>query len=253
MDPHGKTALITGGAHRVGKAITLALARAGCNVIINYNQSRQAAEATAIEARAAGVEALPWKADVADPVQVDEMVAAARERFGRLDILINSASHFERTPFPTRDLAAWHRVTGILIHGAFYCANAVAPLMLDQGDGIIINIVDLAAWQPWPNFAAHSVGKAALLALTRQLALELAPAVRVNAVAPGLILPPPGYSPQKMEHAAGKTLLGRWGSLEDVTRAVAYLIEADYVTGEVIVVDGGERFGHLKPSRGALA
>ena len=246
MQLRGKTALITGGAQRVGRAITLALAHAGCNVVINYSKSGQAAEATAADARAAGVRALPWQADVANHEQVTAMVAAAEERFGGVDILINSASHFEKTPFPTGDLAGWQRVTRILIDGAFYCANAVAPGMLRRQNGVIINIVDMAAMQPWPNFAAHSVGKSALLGLTRQLALELAPSVRVNGVAPGLILPPPGYSPKQIERAASRTLLGRWGTVDDVTHAVMYLIEADYVTGEVIVVDGGERYGHLK-------
>jgi NAD(P)-dependent dehydrogenase (short-subunit alcohol dehydrogenase family) len=246
MDLHGKTALITGGAHRLGKAITLTLAQRGCHVAVNYHRSEAAARATVAEARACGVEAEAWRADVADPDQVEAMVAAIKGRFGRLDVLVNSASLFQRTPFPTRDLTAWRRVTDILIHGAFHCANAVAPLMLEQGAGCIINITDLSAWQPWRNFAAHSVGKTALLALTRQLALELAPTVRVNAVAPGLILPPPDFTPAQVERAAAKTLLRRWGSPEDVTHAVVYLIEAEYVTGEVIVVDGGERFGHLR-------
>lgn len=246
MDSQGKTALVTGGAHRLGKAITLALAQSGCNVVVNYHKSREAAESTAAEARRWGVAALTYQADVADHEQVGRMVQAAVDRFGRVDILVNSASHFTRTPFPTDDLSAWHRVTAILIHGAFYCANAVAPLMLKQGDGLIINIADLSAWQPWPGFAAHSVGKAALLALTRQLALELAPTVRVNAIAPGLILPPPGYAASKIERAAQHTLLRRWGNPEDVTRAVMYLIAADYVTGEVMVIDGGELLGRSK-------
>ncbi len=240
MDPRGKVALITGGAHRLGKAITLALAQAGCNVVINYHKSREAAEATAAEARRWRVSTLTFQADVADYEQVSAMVQAAVEHFGGVDILINSASYFVKTPFPADDLSAWHRVTAILIHGAFYCANAVAPLMLKRGDGLIINIADLSAWQPWPGFVAHSVGKAALLALTRQLALELAPTVRVNAVAPGLILPPPDYDASKIERAARRTLLKRWGNPEDVTRAVMYLIAADYVTGEVMVIDGGE-------------
>ncbi|MCS7219887.1 MAG: SDR family oxidoreductase [Anaerolineae bacterium] len=244
MDPKGKVALVTGGAHRVGKAITLALAQAGAHVIINYYTSHEAAQTTAAEARARGVEALAIQADVADLRQVEAMVATAQAHFGRVDILINSASRFEKTPFPTRDLSAWHRVTGILIHGSFYCANAVAPLMLERGTGAIINIVDLSAWQPWPGFAAHSVGKAALLALTRQLALELAPMVRVNAVAPGPVLPPPGYSEEKIARIAQRTLLGRWGTPEDVAEAVLFLIRADYITGEVITVDGGERYGY---------
>lgn len=180
MNPKGKTALITGGAHRVGKAITLALALAGANVVINYNTSAQAADATAAEAQALGVAALAVQADVADHRQVEQMVAAAQETFGTIHILINSASLWRKTPFPMTNLDDWHQVTGILINGSFYCANAVAPLMLAQGEGAIVNIVDLSAFEPWPHFMAHSVGKSALLALSRQLALELAPDVRVS-------------------------------------------------------------------------
>lgn len=249
MNPKAKTALITGGAHRVGKAITMALARAGANVAINYHSSAHAAQATAAEARALGVEALAVQADISNHQQVTAMVSEVSERLGSIDILVNSASRFEKTPFPAQDVGAWQRVTGILIHGSFYCANAVAPTMLERGEGAIVNIVDLSAWEPWPNFAAHSVGKAGLLALTRQLALELAPTVRVNAVAPGPVLPPPGYPQAKIDSIAQKTLLNRWGTPEDVAGAVMYLIQADYVSGEVIVVDGGERFGHRKPQK----
>lgn len=247
MDLKDRTALITGGAHRVGKAITLTLAEAGANVVINYYASADAARVTAAEALAFGVDALPIQADVSDFHQVQDMVAAAREHFGSIDILINSASRFEKTPFPTHDVAAWGRVTRILIDGSFYCANAVAPLMLERGAGTIINILDLAAYEPWPNWAAHCVGKAGLLALTRQLALELAPTVRVNAVAPGPVLPPPHLSEAGIQRMAQDTLLNRWGTPEDVAHAVMYLIQAEYVTGEVLVVDGGERFGRRKP------
>ena len=241
----GKTALITGGAHRVGKAITLALAEAGANVVINYNTASQAAEATVAEAQGLGVGALMVQADVSDRQQVEAMVAAAQEKFGGVDILVNSASLWRKTPFPMEDVSDWHRVTDILIHGAFYCANAVAPLMLQQGAGVIVNIIDLSAWNPWPGFTAHAVGKAALLALTRQLALELAPAVRVNAVAPGPVLPPPNYSPQQIERVANRTLLKRWGRPEDIAQAVMYFVTAPYVTGETLAVDGGERLGKL--------
>ncbi len=241
----GKTALVTGGAHRVGKAITLALARAGANVVINYNTSSQAAEATVAEAQGLGVDALMLQADVSDRRQVEAMAAAAHKKFGSVDILVNSASLWRKTPFPMDDVTDWHRVTNILIHGAFYCANAIAPLMLQQGAGVIVNIIDLSAWIPWPNFTAHSVGKAALLALTRQLALELAPAVRVNAVAPGPVLPPSDYSPQQIERVANRTLLKRWGTPEDIAQAVMYFVTAPYVTGETLAVDGGERIKKL--------
>jgi 3-oxoacyl-[acyl-carrier protein] reductase/pteridine reductase len=118
--------------------------------------------------------------------------------------------------------------------------------MLGRGRGAIVNVVDLSAWQPWPDLAAHSVGKSALLALTRQLALEFAPAVHVNAVAPGPVLPPPNYDPEQRARVAERTLLGRWGTPQDVSDAVLFLLRADYITGEVLVVDGGERYGHLQ-------
>jgi 3-oxoacyl-[acyl-carrier protein] reductase/pteridine reductase len=250
MNPTAKTALVTGGAHRIGKAITLALAQAGANVVINYHASAEAAEATAQEVRSLGVEALAVRADVADLPQVEAMVSAAQARFGGIDILVNNASHFEQTPFPTADVTAWQRVTGILINGSFYCANLIAPLMLQQGEGVIINLGDLSAWEPWPHFMAHSVGKAALLALNRQLALELAPAVRVNAVAPGPVLPPPTYDETQIARAAKRTLLNRWGTPEDVAEAVLFLVKANFITGEVLAVDGGQRMGHRKNEPG---
>ena len=243
MDIRGKTALVTGGAHRVGRAITLALAREGANVAINYYSSAGEAQETAAMARSLGVEALPLQADVSQAGEVQAMVAAAEEALGGVDILVNGASLWRRTPFPMDDFAGWHRVTGILIDGSMYCANAVAPGMLRAGEGAIVNVVDLSAWQPWPGYAAHAVGKSALLALTRQLALELAPAVQVNAVAPGPVLPPPGYNQELADEIAARTLRGRWGSAEDVASAVVFLVQADYITGEVIVVDGGERYG----------
>jgi NAD(P)-dependent dehydrogenase (short-subunit alcohol dehydrogenase family) len=242
----GKTALITGGAHRVGKAITLALAQAGANVVVNFHSSAAAAEETANEAQKYGVDALAIQCDVANADQVSAMIAAANDTFGGVDILINSASLFQPTPLPTDDYTAWHRVFDISVHGAFYCANGVARHMVQQGEGVIVSIVDGSAWQPYPNFAAHSVGKAALLALTRQLALELGPAVRVNAVSPGPVLAPPGFTDLEIQEIAAGTLLERWGTAADVTEAVLFLVRANYISGDVIVVDGGEQFGHRK-------
>jgi 3-oxoacyl-[acyl-carrier protein] reductase/pteridine reductase len=241
MDIQGKTALITGGAHRVGKAITLALAGAGANVVINYQRSAQDAEQTAQEAQALGVGALAAQADVSDYEQVKAMVRAARQQFGGVDILINAASWYQPTPFPMADVTNWHRVTRIVLDGAFYCANEIAPLMLERRAGCIINIVDLSAWQPARDFLAHSVGKAGLLAMTHQLAFDLAPHVRVNAVAPGPVLPPPDFDAQQTETAARITLLERWGTPQDVSDAVLFLIRADYITGDCITVDGGQR------------
>jgi 3-oxoacyl-[acyl-carrier protein] reductase/pteridine reductase len=245
MELKGKTALVTGGAHRVGKAITLELARAGANVVINYYSSDAAARETVAEAEALGVGALAVQADVADLDQVNALVTAANDRFGGVDILVNGASIWLQTPVPLDGFDDWHRVTRVLIDGSMYCANAVAPWMLAQGEGAIVNIVDMSCWQPWPGYAAHTVGKSALLALTRQLALDLAPQVAVNAVAPGPVLPPPDYTPEEVERGARQTFKGRWGSEQDVADAVRFLVAADYITAEVIVVDGGSRYGHV--------
>ena len=246
MNPKGKTALITGGSHRVGKVITLALAQAGANVVINYHTSADAAEDTATEARTYGVEALPVQADITDPQQVETMATAAKNAFGSVDILINSASHFEQTPFLATDYSRWHRVIDVLLHGPYYCAHAVVPMMRKRGQGAIVNIVDLSAWDPWPDRGAHSVGKAALLALTRQQALELAPKIRANAIAPGPIIPSPHFDQEQIDRLARRNLFNRWGSGEDVAKAVLYLVDADFVTGEVMIVDGGERLGPLR-------
>lgn len=244
MQIRGKTALVTGGAHRVGKAITLMLASAGANVVVNYNTSATAADQTVAEAQALGVDAIAVQCDISVLSNVQQMVQMAQDRFGGVDILVNSADLFGRHPFPTDSYEMWHRVTGITINGSFYVSNEVAPLMLAHGEGAIVNIVDLTAWQPAPTFMAHSVAKAALLAMTRQMALELAPTVRVNAVAPGPVLAPPDYSESQLDRIASRTLLRRWGRAEDVASAVQYLIEADYVTADVMRVDGGEFYGH---------
>lgn len=243
MKIEGKTALVTGGAHRVGKAIAMTLAQAGANVVINYYSSDTAAQETVREAEAMGVGGLAVQADVGELDQARALVAAAADRFGAVDILVNSASIWQSTPLPMGDFADWHRVLGLLVHGSMYLADAVAPMMQERGEGDIVNIVDLSAWKPFSGFVAHSVGKAGLLALTRSLALELAPAVSVNAIAPGPVLPPPDYSEEQNARIAAKTLKGRWGAAQDVADAAKFLVEADYITGEVIVVDGGERLG----------
>uniref|UniRef100_A0A540VMY1 SDR family oxidoreductase n=2 Tax=Litorilinea aerophila TaxID=1204385 RepID=A0A540VMY1_9CHLR len=243
MEISGKVALVTGGAHRVGRAITLMLAGAGAHVVVNYHTSADAAQQTVAEARALGATALALQGDVADWSAVQAMAATIQDHFGGVDIIVNSASLFQRTPFPTPEIDTWKRVTAVSIDGPFFVCNSLVPGMKARGSGVIVNLVDLSAWQPWPHFTAHAVGKAALLALTRQLALELAPIIRVNAVAAGPVLPPPGMAPDRAAAIAKRTLLGRWGHPDDVAQAVRYLIEADYVTGEVLTVDGGERYG----------
>ncbi|MBI4631536.1 MAG: SDR family oxidoreductase [Chloroflexi bacterium] len=243
MNPKGKTALITGGAIRVGKAITLGLARAGANVAINYNHDAEQAAQTAKEAEGMGVTALTLQANIADWEQVQRMFSQVHEKIGTVDILVNNASVWKQTPFPTDSIEDWHTVTGVVINGAFYVSNLAAKDMLEKKQGVIINIVDISVWEAWPKFAAHVIGKSALMAMTRQFALDLAPYVRVNAVCPGPVLPPHDYSPEKIKRTAAKTLLDRWGIPEDISKAVNFLIESDYINAESITVDGGQRGG----------
>jgi NAD(P)-dependent dehydrogenase (short-subunit alcohol dehydrogenase family) len=249
MDIQGKVALVTGGAIRVGKAITLALAQAGANVVVNYNASAQPAQDTVREAESHGVQGLAIQCDVSAAESVQAMADAVKGRFGGIDILVNAAGHFGKITVPTDDLEMWRRVTRISIDGAFYVSNAFAPTMLARGGGCIVNILDLSAWMPWVGYTAHAVGKAGMLALTNQLALELAPTIRVNAVAPGAVLAPPGYSEAQQQAVANRNLLNRWGSADDVARAVRFLVEADFVNGDVLYVDGGEHIAQHKRAK----
>jgi NAD(P)-dependent dehydrogenase (short-subunit alcohol dehydrogenase family) len=248
VDVKDKIVLVTGGAHRVGKAILMMLAGAGAHIVVHYHKSAMVAEETAAEVRAMGVRAMTVQANIADFTQVQTAAAQVKNVWGGVDILVNSAGHWEKSPFPSQDIGPWERVISVTVNGAYYVSNAFAPMMLEQGAGVIINILDLSAWEAWPDFTAHAVAKSALLAMTRQFALELAPTVRVNAVTPGPVLPMAHYGQATLERIANKTLLNRWGKAEDVAHAVKFLIEADYITGETVFVDGGERYGHYKRS-----
>ena len=240
MELQGKVAPVTGGAVRVGKAIALALAAAGADVAFSYNASADAAAETAAAIAGLGRRVLRMQADQAQAGQVAALVEATVAEFGRLDVLVNSASLWRRTPWAELDEAAWDQLLDINLKGPFLCARAAASHLAAHGDGAIINIVDLSAWLPFPNFVPHSAAKAGLLNLTTSLAMELAPAIRVNAIAPGPILPPPGYSEKQIAAGAQRTLLGRWGRAEDIAEAVIYLCQANYVTGILLPVDGGE-------------
>ena len=245
MELAGRVALVTGGAHRVGRAVALALAEAGADIAISYHRSGAEAAETVKELKRCGVEADAFRADLAAPSEAAGLAEAVAGRLGPVDALVNSASWFARDEFPSDDTGTWYQTFDVVLHGPFHLSNAVAPSMLDRG-GAIVNIVDLSAWQPWPGRAAHSVAKAALLALTRQLAVELAPAVRCNAVALGPTIAPAKFGPEQVERLRRRTLLGRWSGGAEAGRAVRYLLEAEAVTGGCLTVDGGEQHGHVR-------
>ena len=239
-----KVALITGAAHRVGKAIAVGLAHRGSNIVLNYHSSGEAAQQTQTELEALGVKVLPIQADITNQLAVEAMVAKAVDHFGHIDILVNSAGNYKETPFPESSVADWDAVMDTNLRAAFVCARTVTPHLLKREEGLIVNIADLSAFGPcWPNFLAHSVSKAGLLSLTQFLAVELSPTIRVNAVAPGPVIP---MSDDDVDAVAQKTLVKRWGSGSHVAQAVVFLAENDYICGEVIRVDGGQLLGPRK-------
>jgi NAD(P)-dependent dehydrogenase (short-subunit alcohol dehydrogenase family) len=194
--------------------------------------------------RSAGGEAAPsavlaMPMDIRDPGAPERVTGLIVERFGRLDILVNSASVWLRAPFTEITRDDWQLSMDVNLTGPFLMSQAVAPQMLAQRSGVIINITDLSAYQTWPGYAHHAAGKAGLVALTRVMAAELAPHVRVNAIAPGTVLLPEGASPAKIEWAEQNSLLKRVGHPEDVARTVLFLVDSDFATGSVYFMDGG--------------
>ena len=238
----GQVALVTGGAHRVGKAIALALARAGADLVIHYNRSAEAAQDTAAEIHSSGRRAITVGADLGRVTEIDRLFQQVEREFARLDVLVNSASVFEAVDFMAMTSTQWDATLDVNLKGPAFCTQAAARLMLPQGGGHIVNIADVIGLRPWPRFPHHSVSKAGLIMLTQVLAMTLAPTIRVNAIAPGLVLKPNGMPEQRWQKIGAASLLGHPGQVADVAQAVLFLVQSRYITGEVLVVDGGTRF-----------
>ena len=240
MELEGKVGLVTGGARRIGREIALHLAQRGCHVAINYRTSVAEAEELASEIAARGLKGLAVQADVSVAAEVAAMVRAVKEALGPIDVLVNNAAVFYETPFPDISEEQWDELLSVNLKGPFLCSREVARGMLERQRGKIVNIADVSAYRPWARFIPYCVSKAGLVALTKGLARALAPHVQVNAVAPGTILWPEGWSEEAKEQAIGATPLKRMGQPEDVARTVLFLLEgSDYITGQVIAVDGG--------------
>jgi pteridine reductase len=240
MELKGTAALVTGGAHRVGKAIALALGRAGANVAIHYHRSAVPAKATLAELRALEVEATAIHGDLAVVAEVERVVDEAIARWSRLDLLVNSAGIWGTDPIGSVTEARWAELLDINLRTAFFAAQRAAPA-LRAAHGAIVNIADVGALRPWRNHTPYLVSKGGLLTLTEALAKDLAPEIRVNAIAPGPVLLPNDWTAEQAERAARSVLLRRLGRAEDVAQAVIYLASADYVTGVILPVDGGQR------------
>ncbi len=239
MEPKGKVALVTGGARRLGRELVLGLARAGADVVINYQKSATEAQEVVREVEALGRRAILVQANVALARDVRRLVEVVTEVFGALDILVNNASTFENVPLLEITEEQWDHVMAVNLKGPFLVSQAFYPLLRAHRHGLIVNMTDLAGIQSWPAYGHHGVSKAAVIHLTKVLARHFAPDVRVNAIAAGTVLPPADYTPAQIESLRGRTPLQRIGTPADVVRALLYLVEADYVTGEMMIVDGG--------------
>jgi NAD(P)-dependent dehydrogenase (short-subunit alcohol dehydrogenase family) len=239
MKLNGKVALVTGGAKRIGKAIVHTLANRGCRLIVHYHTSQAEAEETVRELLAAGHEAITLQANIAEETDVDRMIEAAIARFGRIDVLVNNASVFYRTPIETLTAEEIVRVIDTTLTGTFMCAQKIGLRMSDWGSGHIINMADVAGVRPWSDYVPYSVAKACVLTLTQGLAMELAPKVMVNAIVPGPVLFQDDTPDQVRQREIGKTLVKRMGTPQEVAELVAFVAESDYSTGAVFHVDGG--------------
>jgi pteridine reductase len=239
MDIDGKVALITGSAKRIGSRIAIELAKRGARIAVHYRSSRHEAEETMKTIRSSGGEAVTFHADLTQIPAVDKLFRDIRTAFGGLDILVNSASIFEPSTVQETNPEQWDAQMDSNARAPFFVAQQAASLMLARGHGKIINIADVAGEVIWPAYFAYSVSKATLIAVNRGLAKSYAPHIQVNAIAPGPILFPENYTEQQKKAAIERTLLKREGSPQDIVNAVVFLIENDYITGELIHVDGG--------------
>lgn len=241
MELKGRVAVVTGGAVRIGRALSLALAESGAAVVVHSSHSSAAAAEVVDEIAARGSPAIAVAADFADPVPAARtVIQAAIDRFGRVDVLINSAAVFGAGTLASASEADWDRHFAINLKAPAFLCQEFAARHAPGNFGSIVNIADWRGLRPVPGHLAYTLTKSALVALTKILAQELAPEIRVNAVAPGAILPPSGTGREYMERLAQRLPLRRTGSTDDVTSAVLYLLQAEFVTGEVLMVTGGE-------------
>jgi NAD(P)-dependent dehydrogenase (short-subunit alcohol dehydrogenase family) len=239
MDLSGRNALVTGGAHRVGKAIALALAERGCDLVVHFHQSVEAATQTEAEIRKLGVQATAIQADLSSMDGIERLFQKIDDQAIPLDILINSAAVMERVDLLLATEDDWQRTINLNLKGAFFCLQQAA-LRMQQNGGAIVNISDVAGTRPWARYPVHSISKAGIEMLTQVCALALAPKIRVNAVMPGPVIKPEWLDEDRWQQLTEKLPLKRAGSGLDVAEAVVFLVENEYITGETLTVDGGD-------------
>jgi pteridine reductase len=231
--------LVTGAGQRVGRAIAVHLADRGYDVALHHHRSAEGARDAAADCTAAGARAECFGADLADPSNAGALIASVAGAFGHLDALVNSAAIMMTTPLDSVAPAEWDQIFAVNLRAPFFLSLAAHRAM--SGGGAIVNIADHLAEESSPGLVPHGISKAAVVAMTTHLAVQFAPRIRVNAVSPGAVLPPEGWPAAARDRFVRDTPLGRIGTPRDVAGAVEYLLSAPYVTGHVLVVDGGRR------------
>jgi NAD(P)-dependent dehydrogenase (short-subunit alcohol dehydrogenase family) len=232
-----RVALVTGSAKRLGRAVALRLAKEGADVVIHYHSSEVEARETVSEVEKLGHRAVALAANLGSGSEIQRLFKEASDHFGRLDILVNNAANFLPTEFASTTEKLWNESLDTNLKAPFFCAQAAAPL-LKQSRGVIINFADIGGLLPWPGYIPHCVSKAGVIMLTKCLAKELAPEVRVNAIAPGTITMSGDPSEWETDFIR-RAPLQRSGTTDDVADAVSFLVQSSFITGQILVVDGG--------------
>jgi pteridine reductase len=240
VELRGRTAVVTGSAIRIGRETCLALAGGGANIVVNYRTSAAAAEELVKQITEMGVGALAIQGDVSRVSDIERLNREARLVFGRVDVLVNNASIYPKTPVDTLTEAQFDESIAVNLKGPFMCCLEFGRQMVADGGGVIINLADWAAFRPYADYLPYLTAKGGIVTMTKAFAKEFAPSVRVNAIAPGPIAPPLDLDAAEIEEARAGTLLGRWGSARDIASAIVFLIEgSDFITGAILPVDGG--------------
>ena len=239
MDLNNRTVLVTGAGVRLGQAIAVSLGQQGMNVALHYHQSLEGAKETLGLIGGDFKQHGCFQADLRQVSEIELLILQIEAQLGQIDVLINNAADFFPTPLGEVSESEWDHLISLNLKAPFFLSQLVGTAMLKRGQGKIVNIEDVAAERPWPQFLPYCASKAGLVSLTKGLAKALAPAVQVNAVAPGTMLPPPESSSFSHDLAIERSLLKKMGQPDDIAKAVTYFLENDFVTGTVLPVDGG--------------